>query len=275
MKRLAGWACALGLGSTLLYAQQTPMQNLTLDAGTVVHLAVTVPLWMKSAKAGDPVYMQTIFPVVTHGSVAIPAGSYVQAKLLDVKRPSRFNGHAQVDLLFTAIIYGNGYAVTLPDASPADAAGTPATAMQLQLQVAAANDLLLDNGTQLQMTLAAPLTLDAAQTADAVAKTKPIVPGALHSATRCVPIPATPGSPGTSDTVIPGSPGTPSTTIPGGPGMPDIVIPGTPATPDTIIPGTPGTPGFAGRDCPAPPLVTSTLSLHLPLAAPQTAQAKP
>jgi hypothetical protein len=39
--------------------------------------------------------------------------------------------------------------------------------------------------------------------------------------------------------------------------MPDIVIPatpGTPGTPDTIIPGTPGTPGVR---CPSPPVVTS------------------
>jgi len=275
MKRLASLGVVLALGCAALAAQETPAKSLTLAAGTKVELAVTAPVWMKTAKAGDPLYLQTIFPVIASGAVAIPAGSYVQGTLLNIKRPSRFNGRGEVDVRFTAIIYASGYAVILPEA-PTDAAtnGMPATAAKLTVLVSAASDVLLDNGTQLEMTLATPLDLDATQVTEAQTKARAIVPGTLRSATRCRPTSGTPGTPGTSDTVIPGTPGTPSTTIQGGPGMPDITIPGTPATPDTVIHGSPGTPGFAGTSCPAPPMVTASEPLALPLASVPSAAAK-
>lgn len=275
MKRLASWGAVLALGCAALAAQEAPVKSITLASGTKMELAVVAPVWMKTAKAGDPLYLQTTFPVIASGNVAVPAGSYVQGTILNVKRPSRFNGHGEVDVLFKAIIYASGYAVILPEApTPGAANATPPTAAKLTVQVSAANDLLLDNGTQFEMTLAAPLDLDAAQVTEAQTQARPIVPGTLRSATRCRPTSGTPGTPGTSDTVIPGTPGTPSTTIPGGPGMPDITIPGTPATPDTVIPGSPGTPGFAGTSCPAPPMVTASEPLALPLASVPSATAK-
>ena len=112
------------------------------------------------------------------------------------------------------------------------------------------NDVYLDTGTPLEITLAAPLLLDARSVNAAVQQ---------YSAQMAIAPPRIvqppprmcydPGSPGTPDTVIPGSPGTPDTVIPGANGMPDTVIPGTPATPPTVIPGSPGTPG---REYPCP-----------------------
>jgi hypothetical protein len=125
------------------------------------------------------------------------------------------------------------------------------------VQVSPASDVLLDNGTQIEMTLQIPLRLSAASVAEAARRFNPASLPQFKSATQCRP---TPGTPGTSDTVIPGSPGTPGTpdiVIPGAPGTPDTVIPGIPATsgtPATVIPGSPGTPGFS---CPGPPLATS------------------
>jgi hypothetical protein len=274
--------CAVGQGFTA-HAQtdSTGADITTLPSGTRIELAVTAPVWARTAKAGDALYTQVDFPVTTGNVIAIPAGTYVQGTIQSIARPSRFKGRAQIQALFTTVIFANGYAVSLPgvpaSASPTQPATSPLqspgalsplspTVMDLTVNVSSSNDLLLDNGTQFDMTLAAPLSLDSRQVAAAIPLSRAVDLGKFKSATQCRPTPGTPGSPGTPDTVIPGSPGTPSTTIPGGPGMPDIVIPGTPATPPTVIPGTPDTPGFAGRSCPPPPIVIS--SVPIPYNAP-------
>jgi hypothetical protein len=249
--------------------------SITLPAGTKIELVVTRPEWAQSAKDGDTVYAQTSFPTIAGNGMAIPAGTYVQGTIKDVTRPTRKFDRAEIQVLFTKIIFANGYTVELPggtSAMPAPATaptstnsptrGDPQAAegetlITITVQVTTANDLLLDNGAEVEMTLGAPLQLDAKQIAQSIPLSRAPQPGQLKSATRCRDIPATPGTPGSPDTVIPGSPGTPDTVIPGGPGMPDTVIPGTPSTPDTVIPGSPGTAGDSGYICPAKPLVIS------------------
>ena len=238
---------------------------ITLSAGTKVELLVTRPVWTLTAKAGDVIYAQTSFPVVLGPGIAIPAGTYVEGAIESVTRPTRRTNHAEIDVRFTKIIFANGYVVPLPG-DPDRVATTPEagpqsedaeTLIAITIQATTANDLLLDNGADVEMTLAAPLALDAEQIAEAIPLSRLPQPGQFKSATQCRNIPGSPGTPGTSDTVIPGSPGTPSTTIPGGPGMPDITIPGTPATPPTVIPGMPGTPGTPDTICPPAPMVIS------------------
>jgi hypothetical protein len=136
------------------------------------------------------------------------------------------------------------------------------TLIAITIQVTPANDLLLDNGAEVEMTLGAPLQLDAKQVAQSIPLSRLPQPGQLKSATQCRNIPGSPGTPGTPDTVIPGSPGTPDITIPGMFGSPDTVIPGTPATPDTVIPGSPGTSGTPDYICPAKPLVISSTRVN-------------
>jgi hypothetical protein len=235
---------------------------------------LTSPILARTAKVGDGVYAQAVFPVAVKNQMAIPPGTYVLGQIDMLTRPGWLSPHAQFQIHFTKIIFANGYTVELagaqnvatgpPPAQPASAAsGTPlappddviAAVASAYVEVSSANDVLLDNGTQIEMVLQLPLRLDAASVAAAVRLSNPALLAHLKSASLCRPIPGTPGTP---DTVIPGTPGTPGTpptVIPGGPGMPDIVIPGTPATPgtpDTVIRGTPGTPGVR---CPSPPLV--------------------
>ncbi len=197
--------------------------------------------------------------------MAIPAGAYVLGTIEGVTRPTRRTNRGEIDVLFTKIIFADGYTVELPGTTSAAvvsssgaAADTPGEALiAIKVQVSVANDLLLDNGALVEMTLEAPVALDASKVATDTRLERPPQPQLFRSATRCRYIPGDPGTPGTSDTVIPGTPGTPSTTIPGGPGMPDTTIPGTPGTPPTVIPGTPGTPGSPGFACPPAPLVIS------------------
>lgn len=244
--------------------------SITIPSGTKIELVVTRPEWADSAKEGDTIYGQTSFPVVAGGTMGIPAGTYVEGMIESVTKPTRKLQRAEIQVLFTKIIFANGYTVELPGAASAapgspDPGGKPPaqgeTLMAITIQTTTANDLLLDNGAEVEMMLGAPLELDAKQVAQSIPLSRMPAPGQLQSATLCRSIPGSPGTPGTPDTVIPGSPGTPDITIPQGPDLPDITIPGTPATPDTVIPGTPGTPDDPGYTCPAKPLVISSVPI--------------
>jgi hypothetical protein len=255
--------------------------TITVPAGTRVALALTSPIWAKTAKVGDTVHAATAFPVTVSNDMAIPPGTYAEGRIDALTRPSWLSAHAQFQLHFTKLIFANGYTVELPDvienggaignqlaasnsgafqpavdrsANASAATDIEAAVARVYVEVTSRNDILLDNGAPIEMLLQSPLSLEAESVAGAVSRSKPLQIGPSKSATRCVP---TPGTPGTPDTVIPGSPGTSDTVIPGGPGMPDIVVPGIPATPPTIIPGSPG---FAGTVCPGPPIVTSAPS---------------
>ena len=268
---LAIFAFCLGSSALPAWSQPSPPQSsasasavsIVLPAGTKIELFLLRPVWAVSAKAGDTVYAQVSFPAVVSDRVAIPAGAYVMGTIEALKKPTGRSNRAQIQVLFTKIIFANGYTVELPGGTDGAAAANSAQApqgearMDITVQATIANDLLLDNGAPIEMALGASLTLDAAQVAQSIPISHAPQPSQFKTATMCRYIPGTPGTPGTPDTVIPGTPGTPSTTIPGGPGMPDITIPGTPGTPPTVIPGTPDTPGMPGRYCPRAPLVIS------------------
>jgi len=218
---------------------------LTIPAGTGIMLGLTGPVWAKSAQPGETVYTETTFPVAVNGAMAIPPGTYVKGTIDILFRPSQRSEHAEFRISFSQIVFANGYTVALP----------PAVAT-VNVLVAPRSDVLLDNGSQFEMVLEQPLTLDAGSVAAAVRVSRPPQPSDWKSASLCRPIPATAG---TSDTYMPGTPGTPSTTIPGGPGMPSITIPGTPGTPGTHIPGIPGSPQIP---CPGPPATISAPAAH-------------
>lgn len=247
--------------------------TLAIPAGATMQVALIRPVWASTASPGASIYAQTTFPVTVGGKIAVPPGTFVEGRLEKVTRPAHRSNRGELQILFTHIIFANGYVAALPGAeigepSPAApaVAGTPDspadTLIAVAIQVSQRNDLLLDNGAQIEITLASPLTLDPQAVAAAIPLSRAPVPGQFKSASLCRPIPGSPGTMGTPDTVIPGSPGTPDTVAPGGPGMPDTVIPGTPATPSTTIPGTPGTPGSPEIPCPIPPIVISSAPIH-------------
>jgi type IV secretory pathway VirB10-like protein len=86
----------------------------TIAAGTKVPLALKQAISTKTAKEGDAVYCETVFPVVQDGRMLIPAGTYVQGKISHIQRAGRVKGRAEVLMHFTTLIYPNGYTVMLP-----------------------------------------------------------------------------------------------------------------------------------------------------------------
>ncbi len=211
--------------------------TIVIPPGTKITLALTSPIWAKTAKAGDAVYLTIAFPVASNGMMFIPPGTYVLGQIDAVTKPGWRTPRALFQMHFSKIIFANGYTLELAEA-PAQAATAT-----VHVEVTSRNDVLLDNGAQFDMVVQTPLRLDASKIAEALSRSRPTPVGSARSASLCRPIPATPGTPGTVIPGTPGSPGTPDIVIPG-PNGTSTVIPGTPATPGTpptIIPGTPGT----------------------------------
>jgi type IV secretion system protein VirB10 len=73
----------------------------------ILHNAVTT----RNAKPGDPVYLETLFPVVIDSRILIPAGSYVQGEIQEARRPGRVKGTGEIRLRLNSMILPNGYAV--------------------------------------------------------------------------------------------------------------------------------------------------------------------
>jgi len=88
--------------------------SISIPAGTKVPVALKHAISTKSAREGDAVYAETTFPVVDNGRILIPAGTYVQGKISEVKRAGRVKGRAEVLMHFTTLIYPSGYTVVLP-----------------------------------------------------------------------------------------------------------------------------------------------------------------
>jgi hypothetical protein len=90
--------------------------RIVIPAGTKIPLALKQGITTKNARVGDPVYAQTVFPIIQNDSIVIPAGTFVQGKVRSIVRPGRVKGRAQLQMSFTSLIFPSGYTVMLPGA---------------------------------------------------------------------------------------------------------------------------------------------------------------
>jgi type IV secretion system protein VirB10 len=97
-------------------ADTSAASQLTIPPGTKVPLALKQAVSTKNAREGDAVYAVTTFPVVFNDRIVIPAGTYVQGRISNVKRGGRIKGRAEVLMHFSTLIYPSGYTVVLPGA---------------------------------------------------------------------------------------------------------------------------------------------------------------
>lgn len=92
-------------------ASNTAPQRYVVPSGTrlplILHNAVTT----RNAKPGDPIYLETLFPIVIDNRILIPAGSYVQGEVQEAKRPGKVKGTGEIRLRLNSMILPNGYAV--------------------------------------------------------------------------------------------------------------------------------------------------------------------
>jgi type IV secretion system protein VirB10 len=85
-----------------------------IPAGTKVPLLLKQAISTKNAREGDPVYAETAFPFVLNDHILIPAGTYIQGKIMHTEHAGRSKKRAELLIHFTSMIYPSGYTVMLP-----------------------------------------------------------------------------------------------------------------------------------------------------------------
>ena len=85
-------------------ASEPEPEPITLPAGTHLLMKLLSPLHTTSSTPGSGVYLETAFPVVANGRVAIPEQTRVLGVVADERRPGRVQGRAQMQLRFTQLI---------------------------------------------------------------------------------------------------------------------------------------------------------------------------
>jgi hypothetical protein len=91
-----------------------------LPIGTHLPLVLHNGVSTRTAKVGDPVYFETLFPVMLDGKVIVPAGSYVSGEVTESKRPGRVKGRGEIMMRLETLILPNAYMVSF--------AGSPSNA---------------------------------------------------------------------------------------------------------------------------------------------------
>jgi len=99
---------------------EKPGGKVLIPSGTHLPLILHNGISTRSAKIGDPVYLETLFPVMIDGKVVIPAGSYVSGEITESKRPGRVKGRGELMVRLNTLILPNAYQVNL-NAAPSNA----------------------------------------------------------------------------------------------------------------------------------------------------------
>jgi len=97
-------------------ASHVGTDEVTIPEGTRIPVMLKNAISTKSSRVGDPIYAQSTFPVVVDERIVVPAGTYVQGKISQIKPAGHLKGRAEVLVHFTTLIYPSGYTVVLPGA---------------------------------------------------------------------------------------------------------------------------------------------------------------
>ena len=97
-------------------APTTPQDSnvVVIPAGSKIPLSLKQAISTKNAREGDAVYAETVFPFVLNERMLIPAGTYIQGKIMHTEHPGRSKKRAEILIHFTSMIYPSGYTVLLP-----------------------------------------------------------------------------------------------------------------------------------------------------------------
>ena len=95
-------------------AAKDDVSALVIPAGTKVPLCLKQAISTKNAREGDPVYAEAAFPFVLNDRILIPAGTYIQGKIVHAEHAGRSKKRAELLIHFTSMIYPTGYTVMLP-----------------------------------------------------------------------------------------------------------------------------------------------------------------
>ena len=123
-----------------------PGATLELPVGTRLPLVLHNGITTRIAKPGDPVYLETLFPVIVDGKIMVPAGSYVSGEVTEAKRAGRVKGRAEINLRLKVLILPNGYIVNFAGA-PAGAGTGGGETMDTEGKIKGDSDKASDAAT--------------------------------------------------------------------------------------------------------------------------------
>jgi hypothetical protein len=96
-----------------------------IPQGTHVLLRMENSLNTRTAHEGDYVYLRTAVPIASAGEIALPAGSYVQGVVSEVKKSGRVKGRAQLAIRLETLTLASGKVYKFsPHVSSVDAGET-------------------------------------------------------------------------------------------------------------------------------------------------------
>jgi len=127
--------------------------QIEVPTGTHIPLVLHNAISTKSARPGDPVYFETLYPVMVDGHVVIPAGSYVSGEVTKSKRPGRVKGRAELAIKLTEMVLPNAYMVNL-NAAPSNAGTGGGESVNSEGTVVGDSDKASDIGTVVKTTAA-------------------------------------------------------------------------------------------------------------------------
>src|ERR1700723_3432770 len=104
---------AANAGAPVVPVATAAAAKIMVASGTHIPLVLHNAISTRSARPGDPVYFETLFPVMIDGKVVIPAGSYVSGEVTESKRPGRVKGRGELMIKLTTMILPNAYMVNL------------------------------------------------------------------------------------------------------------------------------------------------------------------
>jgi type IV secretion system protein VirB10 len=125
--------------------------QLVVPAGTRLPLVLHNGITTRNAQPGEPLYLETTFPVIVNDRIAIPAGSYVQGEITEAKRPAKGKGGGEVRIRLTTLILPNGYTVKF-DAVPTNAGTGGGEYADKEGQINTDRDRGADAGTVIKTT---------------------------------------------------------------------------------------------------------------------------
>jgi Bacterial conjugation TrbI-like protein len=84
-----------------------------IPAGSKIPVSLKQAISTKNAREGDAVYAETAFPFVLNERILIPAGTYIQGRIMHTEPAGRSKKRAEILIHFTSMIYPTGYTVML------------------------------------------------------------------------------------------------------------------------------------------------------------------
>jgi hypothetical protein len=125
--------------------------QIQVPGGTHIPMVLHNGISTRTAKPGDPVYFETIFPIMIDGKVVIPAGSYISGEVTESKRPGRVKGRGELMIKLTTMILPNAYMVNL-NAMPSGAGTNGGETVNSEGKIVGDSDKGSDLGTVVRST---------------------------------------------------------------------------------------------------------------------------